>query len=100
VRKMLFYRCNEREGVHSGVPPRFANSLPWCVFAETCPDAAGSIVDQCDQLAGRAAVLQPAEGGTVLHNQLSEAGPALPPHMDALHALRARAPQALRHPLP
>jgi len=71
------------------------------VFGEPGIETAGGVIDHRNQLAGRATLLQPTKRGAILHHQLPETGSPLPPHMDGLYALRARAPQAgLHHPLP
>src|SRR6202049_3338809 len=70
------------------------------VFCKTRIETAGGVVDHRNQLASRPALLQPTKRGAILHDQLAKTGAALPPHMDGLYALCARAPQAgLHHPL-
>src|SRR5258707_4167660 len=70
------------------------------VFCETSIETAGGVIDHRNQLTSRTTLLQPTNRRAILHHQLSETAPPLPPHMDGLYALRARAPQAgLHHPL-
>jgi hypothetical protein len=44
------------------------------VFGETGPEAAGRVIDQRDQLASGAAVLQPTERGAILNHRFYESG--------------------------
>jgi len=78
-------------------PRRFFFHYP----AVKCIETAGRVNDHRDQLTGRAAFLQPPKWGAILHDQLSETGSSLPPHMDGFYALRPGTPQAgLHHPVP
>ena len=70
------------------------------VLHETAPNAAGGVVDYGDQMAGGAAILQPAEGRAVHHHQFAECGTALAPHMHLPDLPAARPPQSRgAHPL-
>src|SRR6202051_2598072 len=58
------------------------------MFGETGIETAGGVIDHRDQLTSRAALLQPTKRRAILHHQLPETDPSLPPHTGGLSAWR------------